>query len=108
MRVVKIVIKVMARFGFAVLLLMPGLVQADPAKYPQFAQQKLPVDVKPEFISVDALATEIKKGANPFIIDVRSAKEFNEAHVAGALSAPLEQFQDHIKSIPKDRTAVLY
>jgi hypothetical protein len=93
---------------FAVLLLTSPLALADPTKYPQFAQQSLPPEIKPEFISVDTLAAEIKQGAKPVIVDVRSAEEFKEAHVSGALSAPLEQFRDHIKSIPKDRTAVLY
>ena len=85
---------------FAVLVLTPRLAQADPAKYPQFAQQKLPQDVKPEFISVDALVAEIKKGAKPLIIDVRSAEEFNEAHILGAMSAPLAHFRDYIKNVP--------
>jgi len=93
---------------FAVLLLNALAAQADPAKYPQFAQQSLPQEIKPEFVSVAALAAELKKGAKPLIIDVRSAAEFQEAHIAGAVSAPLEHFRDHIKSIPRDRTAVLY
>jgi hypothetical protein len=90
-------------------MLMAALpAQGDPTKYPQFAQQSLPQGVKPEFISVDALAAELKKGAKPLIIDVRSTAEFEEAHLTGAVSAPLEHFRDHIKSIPRDRAAILY
>lgn len=81
---------------------------ADPAKYPQFAQQSLSEDVTPEFISVDTLAADLKKGAKPLIVDVRSAEEFREAHIAGAVSAPLEHLRDHIKSIPRDRLTILY
>jgi hypothetical protein len=81
---------------------------ADPTRYPQFAQQALPPEIKPEFISVDTLAADIKKGAKPVIVDVRSAEEFKEAHIAGAVSAPLEHFRDHIKNMPKDRAAILY
>jgi len=87
---------------------MPPLVQADPAKYPQFAQQKPAENVKLQFISVDDLVADIKKGANPLIIDVRSAEEFNEAHILGARLVPLAQFRDHIKTIPRDRVTILY
>jgi len=86
----------------------PPLAQADPSKYPQFAQQTLPKDVQPEFISIDELVAVITNRAKPLIIDVRTAEEFHEAHILGAVSAPLEEFRDYIKSIPKDRLAVLY
>lgn len=89
-------------------ILTPWPIQADPAKYPQFAQQKLDENVKLQFISVDDLVADIKKGAKPLIIDVRSTEEFNEAHISGARSAPLAQFRDHIKNIPRDRVAILY
>jgi len=92
----------------ALLGLTPPQAQADPSKYPQFAQQTLPKDVKLEFISIDELITEIKKGAKPLIIDVRTGEEFNEAHILGAVSAPLEQFRNYIKSVPRDRATVLY
>jgi hypothetical protein len=92
----------------ALIVLMPPQAGADPANYPQFAQQSLSEDVKPEFISVDTLAADLKKGAKPLIVDVRSAEEFREAHIAGAVSAPLEHFRDHIKGIPRDRVTILY
>jgi rhodanese-related sulfurtransferase len=93
---------------FTVLLLTLPAAYADPTKYPQFAQQSLPPEIKPEFISVNTLAAEIKKGATPLILDVRSAEEFKEAHIVGAVSAPLEHFRDHIKNVPRDRTTILY
>ena len=92
----------------AILCATPGSGRADPSKYPQFAQQQLPKDITPSLIAVDELAAEIKKGAKPLIVDVRSTEEFNEAHIRGAISAPLANFRDHIKSIPKDRLTVLY
>jgi 3-mercaptopyruvate sulfurtransferase SseA len=89
-------------------ILTPWSIQADPAKYPQFAQQKPAENVELQFISVDDLVADIKKGTKPLIIDVRSAEEFNEAHISGARSAPLAQFRDHIKTIPRDRVTILY
>ena len=90
------------------LALWPGAVWADPSKYPEFAQQKVPPDVKVVFITIDELVKELKDGARPLIIDVRSAEEFQEVHILGAVSAPLSEFKDYVKSIPRDRPVVLY
>jgi hypothetical protein len=81
---------------------------ADPSKYPQFAQQTLPDDVKPEFIGIDQLISDLKAGARPLIIDVRTAEEFKEIHILGAQSVPLAEFKEYLKSIPRDRPLVLY
>jgi hypothetical protein len=81
---------------------------ANPSKYPEFAQQSLPDNVTPVFISVDELAKEIIAGTKPLIIDVRTAGEYREAHILGAISAPLGEFQAHMKSIPRGRPVVLY
>ena len=34
--------------------------------------------------------------------------EFKEAHILGAVSAPLGEFKEYLKSIPRDRPIVLY
>jgi hypothetical protein len=81
---------------------------ADPSKYPAFAQQKLPEDIKPALISIEELVKELKAGAKPVIIDVRTEEEFREVHILSAVSAPLSEFKDYIKSIPRDRPVVLY
>jgi hypothetical protein len=90
-----------------VLLFAPAA-QADPSKYPQFAQQKLPENVTPIFVSIEELVVELKAGAKPVIIDVRTEQEFREVHILGAVSAPLEEFKSYVKSIPRDRPVVLY
>jgi Rhodanese-like domain len=81
---------------------------ADPSKYPQFAQQSLPVDVPLALTSIDELVAEVKAGKKPLIIDVRTTAEYSEVHILGAISAPLAQFKEYIKSIPRDRPVVLY
>ena len=83
-------------------------VQADPSKYPQFAQQKLPNDITPAFISVDQLVDDITAGKRPMIIDVRSTEEYREVHIRGAVSSPLAEFSAHVENIPRDRPVVLY
>jgi len=81
---------------------------ADPSKYPEFAQQTLPPDVTPEFVGIDQLVNELKTGAKPMLIDVRTKEEFDEVHILGAQSAPLAEFKEYLKSIPRDRPVVLY
>lgn len=83
-------------------------VQADPSKYPEFAQQTLPANITPELIKVEELVAEIKAGAKPVIIDVRTPEEFREVHILGAVSAPLGKFKEYLKSMPRDRPIVLY
>ena len=82
--------------------------QADPSKYPQFAQQSLPDDIVPVFIGVEELVVAVKDGAKPIIIDVRTEEEFKEAHILSAQSAPLPDFKDFVKNLPRDRLVVLY
>ena len=80
--------------------------QADPSKYPQFAQQSPPANVS--LISVDELVSDIQAGKKPLIIDVRTEEEYREVHILGALSAPLMEFNAYLQSIPKDRLVILY
>jgi len=82
--------------------------QADPSRYPEFAQKSLPANVTPSFISIDDLVEDVKAGKKPLIIDVRSEEEYREVHILSALSAPLAQFKAYLPSIPKDRPVVLY
>jgi hypothetical protein len=80
--------------------------QADPSKYPQFAQQSPPANLS--LISIDELVDEVKAGKKPVIIDVRTEEEYREVHILGAVSAPLEEFNAYSQSIPKDRLVILY
>jgi len=82
--------------------------EADPSRYPEFAQQSLPANVTPSFISIDELVENLKAGKKPLIIDVRSEEEYREAHILSAQSAPLAQFKAYLPSIPRDRPVVLY
>jgi hypothetical protein len=98
---------ILASVAFA-LVLQADPAHADPSKYPEFAQQKLPDNITPVFIHIDELVAELKAGAKPLMIDVRSDEEFRELHILGAVSAPLGNFKEYIRSIPRDRPVVLY
>lgn len=95
-------------FSVASLLAYHQTASADPSKYPQFAQQSLPANVPLAFSSIDELVAEVKAGKKPLIIDVRTTEEYNEVHILGATSAPLAQFKEYVKNIPRDRPVVLY
>jgi hypothetical protein len=86
----------------------PAPARADPTKYPAFAQQTLPDDIKPQLIGIEELVKELKAGAKPLIVDVRTVEEFREVHILSAVSAPLAEFKDYLKSMPRDRPVVLY
>ncbi len=42
------------------------------------------------------------------LLDVRPRSEYDQAHVAGALSVPLEQLRDRLGELPRDREVVAY
>jgi len=87
---------------------VPRISCAEVSSYPEFAQHKLPENVTPAFISIDELVAEVKAGSKPLIVDVRSAEEFQQGHILGSISAPLQNFASYAPSMPKDRLLVLY
>jgi Rhodanese-like domain len=95
-------------FGIVTLLSTDRTASADRSRYPQFAQQSLPANVPLALVSVEELVSEVKAGKKPLILDVRTEAEYKEVHILGAVSAPLAEFKDYVKSIPRDRPVVLY
>ena len=107
-RVAYVIYSCCAAVALASILLVAPAANADPSKYPEFAQQTLPANVTPEFVGIDQLIVDIKAGAKPVLIDVRTKEEFDEVHILGAQSAPLAEFKEYLKSVPRDRPVVLY
>lgn len=90
--------------GFLVL----SRAEADPTRYPQFAQQQLPQALAPEFIHLEQFVDEIVQGKKPLIIDVRTREQYDEAHIKGAISIPLNEIPLHLSAIPKNQLVVFY
>ena len=42
------------------------------------------------------------------VLDVRPAEEYRAAHIAGAVSVPLQELREHLGSLPVDREIVAY
>ena len=108
MRIVSILCSSVTALALGLSLFGAPSANADPSKYPEFAQQSLPADITPDFIGIDQLVADLKAGAKPMLIDVRTKEEFDEVHILGAQSAPLAEFKEYLKTIPRDRPVVLY
>jgi NADPH-dependent 2,4-dienoyl-CoA reductase/sulfur reductase-like enzyme/rhodanese-related sulfurtransferase len=46
-------------------------------------------------------------GETPFLVDVRTRREFEEGCLKAAVNIPLDEFRDRLTEIPKDRPVVL-
>ena len=59
-------------------------------------------------VSPDGLTAAVGIDRGIQLVDVRTEEEYREVHILGAVSAPLAEFKDYLKSIPRDRPLVLY
>lgn len=60
-----------------------------------------------EVLDRPALLERIGRG-DCVVLDVRPAQEYAAAHVAGALSLPLEELERRLEELPRDRQIVAY
>jgi hydroxyacylglutathione hydrolase len=61
-----------------------------------------------ERITASSAAEQLATSSQPFMIDVRTAREWNEAHVEGAVNLPLSQLSQRLAELPPDRPLILY
>lgn len=59
-------------------------------------------------ISVDELRDLMDRGEAPVIVDVRTRKAHLSGHIPGALRMALEELDDKLDHLPRDREVVLY
>jgi rhodanese-related sulfurtransferase len=69
------------------------------------ARAPVPAAALPDEITV-AEATA-KRNAGAFILDVRTPEEWNEVHIPGATSIPLDQLETRLTEVPKDKEVVV-
>ncbi|MGE5228835.1 MAG: ArsR/SmtB family transcription factor [Deltaproteobacteria bacterium] len=60
-----------------------------------------------ELVDQDALVERVASG-DCVVLDVRPAEEYAAAHLAGAISLPLEQLERRLAELPRDRPVVAY
>lgn len=87
---------------FSLVLEIPA---ADPRDASRHFESKLSVETDPSDVMLD-----LQRGQNGFIIvDVRSADDFAECHVEGAISFPYRQINaETVTQLPKDKLIVTY
>jgi rhodanese-related sulfurtransferase len=59
-------------------------------------------------ISVQELRRLIDDGSPPAIVDVRTTRSFAALHIPGALRMTIDEVDEQLASLPRDREIVLY
>jgi len=60
-----------------------------------------------ERVEADEMAT-LLEGSEVVIVDVRPPEEYEQAHLPGAVSVPIEVLHEHVDDLPRDRPIVAY
>jgi hydroxyacylglutathione hydrolase len=59
-------------------------------------------------VTAAALSEQLRSTAPPFVLDVRSEKEFLTVHLAGAVNIPLPHLRERLSGIPEQRAVVVH
>jgi rhodanese-related sulfurtransferase len=61
-----------------------------------------------EFVGVDEVRKLQQTARRPLLVDVRTADEFRDAHITGAVNIPLGEIEGRRGEIPRQGLVVLY
>lgn len=61
-----------------------------------------------ERITANNAAEQLGVSSHPLMIDVRTTREWSEAHVDGAMNVPLSQLSERLAELPPDRPLIVY
>ncbi len=56
-----------------------------------------------EFIACTDLAEKLKSQKKPFLLDVRTQSEYDEAHIADSKLIPVQKLPEHLQKLPKNK-----
>ncbi|MDK2782200.1 MAG: hypothetical protein PWR13_1228, partial [Archaeoglobi archaeon] len=95
------------------------LFNLDLAYSPPFSSAKDPVNVsgavadnvlrgEVKIITPKELAERLRRGESPLLLDVRSEKEVKKGMIKGALNIPLDELEERIDELPRDREIICY
>lgn len=59
-------------------------------------------------ITAQALAEQFMDSSGPYVVDVRSEKEWNSGHLAGSHNIPLTHLRERMDEVPADRPVVVH
>jgi hydroxyacylglutathione hydrolase len=57
---------------------------------------------------ISAQDLELRYSEQPIVIDVRKKSEFDSEHIIGAINVPLNQLNENLSNIPKDKEFILH
>jgi protein-disulfide isomerase/rhodanese-related sulfurtransferase len=63
---------------------------------------------QPDLIRTPDTRQLFEGASKPLFVDVRSAKEFAGGHLPAAVNIPVDEFESHFNTLPKNRIIVLY
>src|SRR5262245_1931399 len=75
-------------------------------------QRRYPVDPQTRWAvganqkAADELKSQIAAGTEVLIIDVRNPRSFESENIPRGINIPLEELEEHLKTIPKDKLLV--
>jgi rhodanese-related sulfurtransferase len=92
--------------GLAVLLVIfVGILLIRPRTTPSSDTTPAPPDTAAVEITPAQAYEKIQQGA--FVLDVRSLEEWDQFHIAGSTQIPLDQLQNRLGELPKDKDIVV-
>jgi Rhodanese-like domain len=91
-----------------VLVMFSASTMANPHDYGQFAQQEVSKDIPVAFITAESVKQRLDKGVPQWLVDVRDRSSYDQSHLPGATSLPLEELPQRFVEIPRDVPVVLY
>jgi rhodanese-related sulfurtransferase len=62
---------------------------------------------RPEAVRMQDLLDRVRAG-DVIVLDARPASEYQAGHIAGAISVPIDELQDRLRSLPRDKEYVAY
>ena len=89
----------------ALLVVFAGILLIRPRTTPTFEITPAPPDTASVEITPVQAYEKIQQGA--FVLDVRSQEEWDQFHIAGSTLIPLDQLQNRLDELPKDKEIVV-
>jgi len=65
-------------------------------------------EVPEKYVKVDEVKALLDRKTRLWLIDVRPAEQYDDLHIVGAHSIPLNELKDHLAEVPQVVPVVLY
>ena len=92
---------------FALVLALRTVAERRLAELERLVREQFGERSEPEPVSMDELLARARTG-RVVILDTRPAVEYAAGHIAGALSVPIDELEQRLKRLPKQKAYVAY